>query len=882
MSLSGIILDMKKFSSYFKNSQGKFAFPKLKLKTRDGRWDKKRLLNYAIRLVAGFVALIALVFIVYAHDLPDPNKVLTRAVPQSTKIYARDGSLLYEVHGEFKRTLIPYDQMNENVRHATIAIEDKDFYNESGINFKGILRSIWVNITSGSKSQGGSTITQQFVRNALLSREKSFSRKIKEIILSLEINRKFSKDDILKLYLNEIPYGRNAYGIQAAAQVYFNKDAKNLSLAEAAYLAALPQSPSYLSPTGAHRDQLDYRKNLVLDKMAEQGYISEQQRDDAKNTEVVFQKAKDYISAPNFVLYITDYLTQKYGEEALQNGGLLVTTSLDPKLQAIAEKVVADGVVKNQGNRANNAALVAIDPKTGQILAMVGSKNYFGEPEPKGCKPGINCTFEPNVNVAIAERQAGSSMKPYVYATAFKPEFAQAPATMRVDVLTNFGIFGGKAYIPKNFNGQVHGPVSIRQALAGSLNIPAVKTLALVGVDAATQTMRDSGITSPLKDCGLSLVLGGCEVELIDHVSGYSTFAAMGVHHEKTGILKIEDNTGRILEEYKDQSRQVIDPQSVYELISIMTDNASRQFTFGSSSQNLILPDRIVAAKTGTTQNFKDGWTLGFTPSLVAGVWTGNNDGTLMRTDAVITAAPIWKSFMQQATAGTPPEEFPVPAGIQKVTVDALSGLLPGPYTPATKEDVFASFSVPKEKDNTHIYAACAIQNPEPSLQMPDQQNQDPNNPNPQPDEPPQPACSPGIYTFFHSEKPNDPNWEGPVIAWVQSHYGAIPPGSTVGGTPEPNPGQTSDVPPTVTITSPRDNAKVDGSFTLQTTISPDSGNTISRVDFLVDGSIIQSVKGSASAFAVSGLSSGDHTIAVHAVDSNNNSGDDSITVKVK
>lgn len=877
MRASGIMDDMKKFSSYFKNSKGNFAFPKLKFKTKDGHWDKRRLVNYSIRLIAGLFALIALVFIVYAHDLPDPNKVLSRAIPQSTKIYARDGSLLYEVHGEFKRTLIPYDQMNEYVRHATIAIEDKDFYHESGINFKGIIRSIFVNITSGTKSQGGSTITQQFVRNALLSREKSFSRKIKEIILSLEINRKFSKDDILKLYLNEIPYGRNAYGIEAAAQVYFNKDAKDLTLPEAAYLAALPQSPSFLSPTGAHRDLLDRRKNLVLDKMAEQGYITEEQRDEAKNTEVTFQKAKDFINAPNFVLYITDYLTEKYGEEALQNGGLLVTTTLDPKLQEIAEKVVADGAAKNaKAYRGSNAALVAIDPKTGQILAMVGSKSYFGEPEPAGCKPGINCRYEPNVNVAIAERQAGSSMKPYVYATAFKPEFAQAPASMRVDVLTNFGTFGGKPYIPKNFNGQVHGPVSIRQALAGSLNIPAVKTLALVGIDAATQTMRDAGITSPLQNCGLSLVLGGCEVQLLDHVSGYSTFADMGVHHEKTGILKIEDNSGKLLEEYKDQSRQVIDPQSVYELISIMTDNASRQFTFGSSSQNLILPDRVVAAKTGTTQNFRDGWTVGFTPSLVAGVWTGNNDGTLMTTDAVITAAPIWKSFMQQATAGTQPEEFPVPAGIQKVTVDALSGMLPGPYTQATKEEIFASFSVPKQVDNTHVYAACAFQSQPQSLQMPE----DPNNPNPPPTEPQQPTCSPGIYIFFHSEKPDDPNWEGPVIAWVQSHYGAIPPGSTVGGTPDQKP--SSDIPPTVTITSPRDNAKVNSSFVVQSTVSPDGSNTITRVDFLIDGSILQSVKSGPYSFSISGLSSGEHTLAVHAVDSNGNSGEDSITVNVK
>lgn len=863
----------------------KFKFPKLRFKgfKKLKNIDKKTTLKWLIRSIAIGTALIAFLFIVYAKDLPDPNQLSNRAIPQSTKIYDREGGLLYEVRGEYRRTLIPFSEMNSYVKNSAIAIEDKDFYRESGINLKGILRSVWVNLTSGGKTQGGSTITQQFVRNALLTREKTWSRKIKEIILSLEINKIYSKDDILKLYLNEIPYGRNAYGIEAAAQVYFNKNAKDLDLVEAAYLAALPQAPSYYSPTGPHRDALDNRKNVVLEQMYQQKYITKEQRDEAQKKEVVFERNRDTIKAPHFVQYVIDYLTKKYGEQALQNGGLLVTTTLNPKMQEAGEKAITEGVARNaRGANGYNAALVAIDPRSGQILAMVGSKDYFGEPTPAGCKPGLNCTFEPNVNVALAERQAGSSMKPYVYATAFKPEFAQSPASMRVDVLTNFGIFGGKPYIPKNFNGKIHGPVSIRQALAGSLNIPAVKTLALVGVENAVQTMRDAGITSPLKNCGLSLVLGGCEVQLLDHVSGFATFAAMGTHYEKTGILKIENNTGKVLEEYEENKREVLDPQAAYQLISIMTDNASRQFTFGSSSQNLILPGRVVAAKTGTTQNFRDGWAVGFTPSLAAGVWTGNNDGTLMRTDAVITAAPIWKAFMQESLKDTPAEDFVVPPGITRVVVDSLSGKLPGPYTPATKEEIFASYSVPKEIDDTHFAARYEME-PVPEGNPEDPSNNGQGN-QPPPEGPSEPTYITGIYTFFRSEKPDDPNWEAPVLAWVYANYGAPPAGSIIvkpGDNPPPAP--ISNNPPSVNINSPASGSSVDIPFVLQAAITPDTDNRIVRADLLIDGTITQSISGGPFNFTINeNLSKGDHTFAVQAVDDKGNTATDSVTLRVK
>ena len=759
----------------------KFTIGKLHL-----RWQL--ILQWLLWILAIGFAVIAITFIVFSKDLPNPNQLLERDVPQSTKIYARDNSLLYEIHGEVKRTLIPSSDINDNVKYATISIEDKDFYNEGALDFKSIARSAITDIFHLGASQGASTITQQFVKNAILTSAKTPSRKIKEAILSIEINETYSKDDILKLYLNEIPYGENAYGIEAAAETYFGIHAKDLDLAQAAYLAALPQSPSYLNPNGLHRDALDARKNLILSKMLEYGHITQDQYNGAKAETVTFSKIKDPIVAPFFVTYIEDYLTQKYGETTLETGGLKVITTLDPKMQADAEKAVSDGVaVDIKKYNGNNGALVAIDPKTGQILAMVGSKDFFGDPTPTGCKEGVNCTFDPEVNVALAQRQPGSSAKPYVYATAFKPQFKESPATERMDVVTDFGSFGGKDYIPKNYNLEEYGPVSIRQALAGSLNIDAVKTLAIVGVPAATQTMRDFGITSPLQNCGLSLVLGGCEVTLLDHVSGYSTIATEGIHHQETGILEIDDANGNVLEKFQDNPQEVLDPQAAYELINIMTDNNARGFVFGTHSA-LAFSDRTVAAKTGTTQNFNDGWTLGFTPSLAAGVWVGNNDHTPLKSgaDGVVVAAPIFHAFMEAALQGTPDEQFTVPAGITHVNVDTVSGLLPNPYTPTTKNEVFASYSVPTTYDTIHqVYAVpvpTALPTPTDTLTPDTLESTDPNSlsTSTNPTTPVTTATVNQLFEIYHSEMPDNPNWENPVQAWAIAHNHPYPPAGAV------------------------------------------------------------------------------------------------------
>lgn len=721
-------------------------------KIREQKNLRRKLVKIAVYLGATFLLLASVTFAIVSLNLPDPNKLNSRIIPQSTKIYARDGTtLLYEIHGEAKRTLINLSDIPDFAKQATIAIEDKNFYNNPGVDWKGILRSIFVDVTSGSASQGGSTITQQFVRNAILTREKTITRKLKEMVLAIEIGQKYSKDDILKLYLNEIPYGQNAYGIEAASQTYFGIHAHDLSLAQSAYLAAMPQAPTFYSPNGPNRKNLDARKDLILDLMYEQGYIVKYQRDAAKSEKVVFSKIKDAILAPHFVMYVQNILAQKYGETTLEEGGLTVITTLDWNLQQIADKAVKDGVALNEKrkNLASNASLIAIDPKTGQILAMVGSRDYFDD------------AHDGQVNVALRPEQPGSSTKPYIYATAFKQ--GMSPATMLMDVRTVFGTYNGKEYAPANYNGKDNGILNIRKALAGSLNVPAVKTLALVGVQNAIDTEKDMGITSDIsaEKCGLALVLGGCEVTLLDHTSAMGVFANGGIKHDDTPILKVTDSKGKTLEEYQNNSgTQVLDPQVAYQIVSIMTDNDARSFIFGANSP-LILPGRVLAAKTGTTQNWRDGWTLGYTPSLVAGVWTGNNDGSFMRAgaDGVVVAAPIWNQFMKEALKNTPVETFVEPSGIQRIMVDTVSGKLPTEYTPSTKSEVFSSNFLPKDFDDVHVAVKINKLNGKKATSLTLPEN-----------------VETKIYTVIHSEMPNNPDWENPVEAWAIANGYVYPP----------------------------------------------------------------------------------------------------------
>ncbi|MBP7811344.1 MAG: PBP1A family penicillin-binding protein [Candidatus Moranbacteria bacterium] len=618
---------------------------------------------FMILLILGFLATAAL-FAFIAKDLPNPGNVNNRFIIESTKIYDRTGThLLYEVHGEEKRTIIDFKDIPESLIAATLSLEDQGFYEHFGIQPKAILRAALKDIITLDAAQGASTITQQFVKNSLLSNERTLTRKVKEVILSLEIEAKFDKDEILSMYLNEIPYGSNAYGIEAAAQTFFGKSAREITLDEAALLASLPRGTAFYSPYGSRPERVVNRKNYALKQMAGLGYITNEQADEAIAIDTLqkIKPQKNIIAAPHFVMYVREYLQNKYGDQNIEQNGLKVITTLDWDKQMAAEEAVRTNADKNKRWKAANAALVAIDPKTGQILSLVGSKDYFGTSEPAGCISGKSCAFEPNFNVAVSERQPGSSFKPYVYLTAFTKGYL--PETMLYDTKTQFETAEGKSYEPNNYDGKFHGPVTIMKALGGSLNVPAVKTLYLVGVKDAIALAKNLGITdlNHPEQLGLSLVLGGGEVKLLDHVNAYATLANNGIKHEKTAILRVEDSKGTVLEEYQDTpGEQVVDQKYVAMLDSVMSNNDNRAWVFGENSP-LAFKDRPVAAKTGTTNEFRDGWTIGYTPSLAVGVWAGNNDNSPMTegADGVNVAAPIWRAFLDKALINTATEEFP-------------------------------------------------------------------------------------------------------------------------------------------------------------------------------------------------------------------------------
>lgn len=632
----------------------------------------------------GFVCLIGLavlsgMFLWFSKDLPSPDKINAKMSAQSTQIFDRNGKLLYEIHGEQNRILAGWDEIPKTIKNATIAVEDKNFYNHGGFDIFGIGRAFEGILFRDSSKGGGSTITQQFVKNAILTNEYSVTRKIKELILSMEIEQMYKKDDILKMYLNEIPYGSNAYGIKVASKTFFNKDMKDLTIAESATLAALPNAPTYYSPYGTHLDALLARKNMIIDLMVEQKYITKDEAKVAKAEKLVFSNNPyGSIEAPHFVMYVKEMLVEKYGETVVNTGGLKVYTTLDFDKQKMAEEAVDKNVDKNLNSyKATNAGLVAMDPKTGQILAMVGSRDYF------------NMDIDGQVNIAVAARQPGSSFKPFAYATAWKGA-NWGPGSILYDVRTDFG--GG--YIPQNYSGGFWGPVNMRTALQNSLNIPAVKTLYVAGLKETIDTAHAMGITT-LNDpsqYGLSLVLGAGEVKLLDMTNAFGVFANNGVKQDPSWFIRIEDSKGKVLDEYKQKTgKTVLDPQVAYLMNNVLSDDAARARTFGAGSA-LTLSGRPAAAKTGTTNSYKDAWTMGYTPSLVAGVWSGNNDGTPMSSGGgAFAAAPIWHDFMMKALAGTPVEQFSRPSGVKTVSLDGITGRKPGSSN-RTSTDIFPSW----------------------------------------------------------------------------------------------------------------------------------------------------------------------------------------------
>jgi membrane peptidoglycan carboxypeptidase len=530
-------------------------------------------------------------------SLPDPESLISRQVKESTKIYDRTGeTVLYDIYDEERRTVISWDKMGENIKHATLAVEDSGFYEHKGFDLKGIARSLLRNVERGYGSGGGSTLTQQLVGNALVGRQRSgfagLKRKVEELILSIEVERRFTKDQIFEMYLNQVPYGSNAYGIEAAARTYFGVPASDLSVAQAALLASLVQRPTYLSPYGPHTDELLARKDFVLGRMHQLSLISDQEYESAKAELLVFKPKTNVLAAPHFVIMARDYITAKYGEAMVTSGGFRIITTLDAELQKKAEELVTKyAKINKEKYKATNAALIAIDPKTGEVRALVGSADYF------------DIENEGNYNVATAQRQPGSAFKPFAYAAAFAKGFPDS--TVLWDVPTEFNPecspaatgardrYGQACYNPQNYNGGYSGPVTMRQSLARSLNVPSVETLYLAGVDSVIDLATRMGITT-LGDrsrFGLSLVLGGAEVRPIDLVSAYGVFANEGVRVPWGLIQRIEGSDGGILEEREVTPDRVLDSQTARLTTDVLSDNGARAPAFGVTN-SLYIPKK--------------------------------------------------------------------------------------------------------------------------------------------------------------------------------------------------------------------------------------------------------------------------------------------------
>lgn len=660
--------------------------------TRLKKLHRKRVLIIALSVTLVFIALF---YFFILKDLPFPTKLNSSSTPQSTQIFDRNQNLLYTIYSAKNQTFISLSSIPKHVQQATIAIEDKDFYKHGALDFRGIFRALF-SIIIRKELQGGSTLTQQLVKNSLLTPERTILRKIKEVLLSFATETLYSKNKILELYLNQIPYGGTIYGIEAASQTYFGKKAKDLTLAQSALLAGLPESPTTNSPFGSHPEFAKKRQIAILNKMYEQNYITQKQKDSAIKEPLKFQTFANNISAPHFVLYVKDLLIKKYGEKTVEEGGLKVITSLDSKIQEFAQKAVSDEVGKLESYHVTNGAAIVTNPATGEILAMIGSRDYF------------NTDVDGNVNVTLALRQPGSSIKPINYALGLVNNYTAA--TPFVDKRTCFPNSSGKEYCPVNYDGKWHGVVQFRYALGNSINIPAIKMLKLNTVEQMVSLSESMGITTFTKPdrYGLSLTLGGGDVRMIEMMQSFGVFANQGYKINLHPILKVTKNNDKVLEEYKPPKSPIFGkkvlPSGVTFIISdILADNNARTMAFGENSA-LKIPNKIVSVKTGTTNDYRDNWTFGYTPSFVVGTWVGNNDNSPMNNLAsgITGAAPIWKNIMTFLLTDKPQEPIQRPINIVQKRICSTSGLLPptdGNSICPTRFEYFIKGTEPKMTD---------------------------------------------------------------------------------------------------------------------------------------------------------------------------------------
>lgn len=656
-----------------------------------------------IAFFLGIIPAFLMYFILYIFvlkEIPSPQE-LSKPLPLTTKILDRNGKILFKIYRNQNRTKIGLNDIPIFVRQATIAIEDKDFYHHPGFSIRGISRAIYYFVVEG-KVTGGSTITQQLVKNTLLTPEKTLKRKLKELILSVLVEKKYKKEEILEMYLNEVGYGGAAYGIEEASQKYFGKSVRNLNLAEASLLAGLPASPTAFSPLGNNPVMAKTRQASVLSRMKEDGYISEETFRDTLNQSLNYHPQEIEINAPHFVMYVKEILAEKYGDRIVEEGGLEVTTSLDLEIQEEAQKIVQQEVEKLRPLRITNGAALITNPKNGEILAMVGSKDYFSN------------DIDGNFNVTAALRQPGSSIKPVNYSIALERGFT--PATIISDTPVTYQIPNQPPYSPKNYDNRSHGNISLRTALGSSYNVPAVKILAAFGVSEMVKRGRAMGITTwnDSSRFGLSLTLGGGEVKMTDLAVVYGTIDNLGKKVDLKPILEIKDSTGKILQqefcnqEYLTSLRveaagkeacniQVLNQGVAWLLTNILSDNSARAPAFGLNSQ-LVIPNHEVAVKTGTTQNMRDNWTIGYTPSYLVAAWVGNNDNSSMSyvASGVTGASPIWNKIMNNLLKDKPNEPFEKPENVISAQICTLTGTLICEGCPSAKSEYFLKGTEPK------------------------------------------------------------------------------------------------------------------------------------------------------------------------------------------
>lgn len=600
---------------------------------------------------------IPLMAIIWLRALPNPTLLTVRDIDITTKVFDRNGALLYEIYADQNRTPLPLTDIPKDVINATIAIEDQSFYSHQGFSIRGIARALRETLVSG-KIQGGSTITQQLIKSALLTPEITITRKIKEIILAFWAEKMYSKDQILEMYLNQVPYGGTAWGIESASQTYFGKSAKTLTLAEAALLAGLPAAPSDYSPFGNHVDRSFIRQAEVLRRMVEDGYISESQMRDALIQQIRFAQPRIGIRAPHFVMYVKELLERRYGPRLVQRGGLRIKTSLDLSMQERVEGIVSNQISRLASLRVGNGAALVTDPKTGGVLAMVGSRDYF------------DSAHDGNVNVTVALRQPGSSIKVVTYAAALEKWLTAA--SILDDSSVSYSQIGSPIYTPVNYDGKFHGFVPLRYALGNSYNIPAVKTIATIGVPVVIEKGRAMGVTSWVDESryGLALTLGGGEVTMLDMATVFGTLANLGTKTELTPILEVSDYTGKVFERNTPKKQPyAVKPEVAWILTNILSDNFARLAAFGPNSL-LVIPGKTVSVKTGTSNDKRDNWTIGYTPSYVVTVWVGNNNNAPMDpylTSGVTGAAPIWHEIMVEILRDRPDETLPRPEGVVSV-----------------------------------------------------------------------------------------------------------------------------------------------------------------------------------------------------------------------